>query len=114
MRKRAAAILVSIWALTALPVLCTGGFIVHSCDCAQEGVFEHEVGCEDDPCSNLSVASRQRGDGSDVLPLPVIEGFRRPTSAGLLDTPAHPGVLLYRYGERPYLPFVPFDIPLLI
>ncbi len=98
----------------ALPALCTGGFIVHSCDCAQEGVCEHEVGCEDDPCSNLSVAGRQRGDETNVLPLPAVEESSWPTSAGLLDSPNQIDVLLHRYGDRPYLPFAPCDIPLLI
>jgi hypothetical protein len=114
MRKFGPAILLSIWALVALPALCTGGFVAHACDCASEALCEHEVGCEDDPCSNLSAITGQRSDGSDMLPLPMTEELSWPATTELLGSLEQTGVLLYRYGERPCLPFAPSDIPRLI
>lgn len=47
---RNSVVLVLAWTLLLLPVLCTGGWLLHPCDCGSTIGCEHESSCNSDPC----------------------------------------------------------------
>ena len=55
------------WALAVMPALCTGGILLHHCDCGHAGHEDecgHEVECGIDPCEDVLA---RPSDGSDVV-----------------------------------------------
>jgi len=57
--------MVACWGLVGLPALCTGGIILHPCDCEHEEAGHeddgcgHEAECESDPCNVAVVRSQE-------------------------------------------------------
>lgn len=43
-------IVILAWTLLLLPALCTGGWLLHPCDCGSTIGCEHEADCDSDPC----------------------------------------------------------------
>ncbi|MBI4717816.1 MAG: hypothetical protein HY763_08440 [Planctomycetes bacterium] len=62
------ATLLAAWVLTAQPVLCTGGLLVHACGLGGDCCPDHECdcdtpcschGCPDDPCQSVVTSRAQ-------------------------------------------------------
>lgn len=108
-------ILILAWTLLLLPALCTGGWLLHPCDCGSTIGCEHEADCASDPCE-IGLArsdswAQSQIDHSATASTPVVLG----DASSNLD----PG----RVGHRPHptsrafrqaLPLPPADLPLLI
>lgn len=41
--------------LVVIPALCTGGVLLHPCDCGSEARCTHEVECASDPCGDVAL-----------------------------------------------------------
>jgi len=105
---------VALWALLALPALCTAGVIGHSCDCDHSTECAHEAECPSDPCSQLKVGRPQ--------------GSREPATVAAFHSVAWAGSILDVQGNSPLeirdrsyepvgrknLPYPPCDLPLRI
>ena len=52
-RKQTLAMVVALLALVALPGLCTGGILLHACDCGEADACGHESECSYDPCGTV-------------------------------------------------------------
>ncbi|MCH7591728.1 MAG: hypothetical protein IH989_02955 [Planctomycetes bacterium] len=114
MPRRGSAILFSIWALVLLPVLCMGGFIGHVCDCTSGTNCRHEEGCDDDPCGQLSAATRQRAQASTAVFVTFVAEIDR---AGSSCSCGPSNCFSQRYSlilQEARRPFAPSDIPLLV
>lgn len=44
---------IGCWALVAMPALCTGGVLLHPCDCGHADECRHESECATDPCGTV-------------------------------------------------------------
>lgn len=105
----------TLWALLALPMLCTTDVLAHHCDCESETACDHDDGCADDACHTMVVPGRpnlQRGGQAAHSDSPMTSGSciaRFPTRPG--PAPAcgasHPLPILS-------LPFAESDVPLLL
>ena len=62
---------VGCWALVVMPALCTGGFLVHACECSQayEAGCGHEAECATHPCGKALTRPNGVHDGSVGSPL---------------------------------------------
>ena len=114
-----------VWAVLALPSLCTAGVITHACEYAESASHEHESdydhesgcrheeGCPEDPCNSVFTRAERKGDNVDA-PVQgcfaclafVDDEVQRYSKA----TWAENAVFI----QLPNLPFLPSDIPLLI
>ncbi len=105
----------ALWALLALPMLCTTEVLAHHCDCESETACDHDDSCADDACHTMVVPGRpnlQRGGQAAHSDSPMTSGSclaRFPTRPG--PAPAcgasHPLPILS-------LPFAESDVPLLL
>lgn len=104
----------TFWSLIVLPALCMGGMLVHDCECTIQSECGHEADCADDPCSDLSVTSRENNDLIDMLPSTSLTLIDLDTPYRLRADKVH--FLAYcicsLHGQQ--LPFAPSDLPLLI
>jgi hypothetical protein len=109
-------ILILAWTLLLLPALCTGGWLLHPCDCGSTIGCEHEADCSSDPCeigmARPDSSSQSHGESDAQM-------ASTPAVLDELSNSPDPG---YR-GRRPNtspltpqkaLPFPPTDLPLLI
>lgn len=69
-------LLTAVWALVAVPALCTGGILTHPCECEpaspchdshhdeeeKDSGCGHESSCSIDPCKFVSLRSNERHD----------------------------------------------------
>jgi hypothetical protein len=99
-------------ALLLLPGLCSGGVLLHPCECGETVACEHEAACESDPCEigMLRVDSAAQGleqecPAAALLPMAVAARASDPSSRGASSTLPPTGI-----GR----PFPPSDLPLLI
>lgn len=104
------------WTLLLLPALCSGGWLLHPCDCDSTTGCEHEADCASDPCE-IGVARSDSWSQSDGdldatalrSPAAVDDPSYRPQSASRRFAPL-PSPLAFAKA----LPFPPADLPLLI
>lgn len=103
-----------------LPALCTGGWLLHPCDCGTGASCEHEIDCEDDPCetgvlrtesavSQVEATMAQQPVANPAADL-VDEALRAARGPITSPHPA-PATAAWRNDGRPY---PPSDLPLLI
>ena len=63
------------WALAIMPALCTGGILLHHCECEHAGHQDecgHEVECEIDPCGDVIARPSDGCDGTIELKWPDV------------------------------------------
>lgn len=113
---RLTVILMLAWTLLLLPALCTGGWLLHPCDCGSTIGCEHEEDCPSDPCETGLARPDSRSQGYDegsastASSSIVIEHFAKtlePDASGRR-------ISTYRLAFQDGLPFPPSDLPLLI
>lgn len=121
MMPRGSAILFSIWALVLLPALCMGGLIGHACDCASDGHSQladsdcgHEEACDDDPCGQLSAATRQRTLAFEVVLVHCVAQDERAGSPWSCDASGCSSQEYSPILQEVRRPYAPSDIPLLV
>lgn len=114
MLKNVSKILFVVWALLLLPSLCVGGFIGHNCDCGMDAVCQHETGCDDDPCSQVTVSAGQRSTGAEVAHLHAVIGGGPQASDAATDARRDTRTIFHPPDERFRLQLARCDLPLLI
>ena len=108
-------ILTLAWTLLLLPALCTGGWLLHPCDCGSAIGCEHETDCDSDPCE-IGLArsdswSQNHVDESATASAPVLlDDASRNLDLGQLGHRPHASSRAFKKA----LPFPPTDLPLLI
>lgn len=113
---RSSLILVLAWTLLLLPALCTGGWLLHPCDCGSTISCQHESDCGSDPCEigmtraesgseNLSEAA-----SSTTCTRAAADDLARTLASRLVEGRPNASPVV----ELCCLPFPPSDLPLLI
>lgn len=65
------AILLVCWSLVVMPGLCSGGLLLHPCECGHseesgEDECGHEAECASDPCGVVIARNGSQEDGADL------------------------------------------------
>ncbi len=105
----------ALWALLALPMLCTTEVLAHHCDCESETACDHDDGCADDACHTMVVPARpnlQRGGQAthSDSPMSLVSCIAR------FSARPHPALARDASPPLPILsmPFAESDVPLLL
>ena len=109
--KQTAAVLLTIWALVAMPALCASGVLEHACECDEASCCEDEASHCSDPCDMLVAGPGGRGD-DDGVPSLVADGTFLSGNAG--DLPLESRACVPHVPPPQNLPYPPSDRPLLI
>lgn len=114
--RRLTVTLIMAWTLLLLPALCTGGWLLHPCDCGSSLGCEHESECASDPCE-IGVARSdswaQDYDDAHVQatnPSALLDDTLDRPERGPIGHQPRTTPLIFRKA----LPFPPADLPLLI
>ncbi len=115
MRRRACAILMTVWTVLVLPVLCDARLIEHGCECPTQSCAP-ESDCASDPCTQDLVIRLSRSD-QDGADLATQDEFRMPPAevpAAIVPPSAPLRVMRPADEYEPTAPPLPISTPLLI
>ncbi len=105
----------ALWALLALPILCTTEVLAHHCDCESETACGQDDSCADDTCHTMVVRGRQHLHRDGQVSHPDLPKTTDPCLAGFS---TRPRPTLARDASPPLplisLPFAESDVPLLL
>ena len=113
---RVTLILILAWTLLLLPALCTGGWLLHPCDCGSNIGCEHEDDCSSDPCEigmarpDSSSLSYSQEDAQMASTPAVLDPASNNPDSGARGRRPNTSALT----SQKALPFPPADLPLLI
>ena len=113
---RNSVILILAWTVLLLPGLCSGGWLLHPCECGSTIACDHESDCASDPCE-IGIArtdsdSELNSEGASFTAyVPVAaQDLTNTLASGLGQRRPSASAPFAQDG----LPFPPSDLPLLI
>ena len=109
--RQTAAVLLTIWALVAMPGFCTAGILEHTCECDEASCCEDEASPCSDPCDMLVAGPGER-DNDNGIPALVADGAF--LSGDSQDLTIHSTACAPQVPPPKDLPYPPSDRPLLI
>lgn len=114
-RVHAAKLFVLLWALLAMPALCTAGLLSHQCDCGNAAGCRHESDCGSDPCHIVALRHDDgAAKGTDLVPALVSLVMLTPASPFALPVEEALTVEAYEPPLRAHLPYPALTAVLLI
>jgi hypothetical protein len=114
-RVHAAKLFVLLWALLAMPALCTAGLLSHQCDCGNATGCTHESDCGSDPCRIVALRHDDgSAKGTDLVPALVSLVLLTPASPIAFAVEEALAIGAYEPPLRAHLPYPALTTVLLI
>jgi hypothetical protein len=107
-------LIVAVWTLLAIPALCLGGILTHTCLCDADVTCGHEDSCASDPCFQSTRATANKSLSTSIFTSHLVSVAVAFAPAGCRDASGAEVLAFSPASAFDALPASPFHPPLLI